>query len=294
MNRDSENKDFQPDRRFDRMSRLVGEPCMERLAKARVMILGLGGVGSWAAECLVRSGVGAVTLVDFDDVCITNFNRQLHALEGTVGEPKAEVMARRLRAINPAADIRVVPQFYNAESGGKILENSPDYVIDAIDCVTAKCHLLATCRARGIPTVTSTGSGGRMDPTRVEVAALSETDVAPLAKMIRKLLRRDHGFPSEGAGPFGITAVFSKEPPSLPYPLSYDNGKGFRCMCSKNNDVPFTCNQRNLIMGTASFVTGAFGLHCAAVAVRALINEQPDQGAVNSRLTAAPSSKPAP
>ena len=269
----SEKTTFQPDRRFDRMSRLVGEPAMEWLARSHVMVLGLGGVGSWAAECLARSGVGIVTLVDFDDVCITNFNRQLHALQGHVGEPKAETMAARLRLINPAADIRVLPQFYNALSSEAILDQKPDFLIDAIDSVTSKAHLLAACLARKLPVVTSTGSGGRIDPTRVEVGDLSETDVDPLAKMIRKLLRRDHGFPKEGKGPFGIPAVFSKEPPAAPHPLTYDCGKGFKCMCAKKNDVPFSCDKRNLIMGTAAFVTGAFGLHCAAVAVRSLMRE---------------------
>ena len=257
------------DRRFDRMARLVGEQKMERLARAHVMILGLGGVGSWSAECLIRSGVGTVTLVDFDDVCITNFNRQLHALEGLVGQPKAEVMASRLRLISPDAKVHVLPEFYNAESAARIFQVRPDFVIDAIDCVTAKCHLLDFCRSAGIALVSSTGSGGRLDPARVEVADLALTDVDPLARMLRKLLRRDFGFPSEG--PFGIPAVFSKELPTLPHALTYDGGKGFRCVCAKGNNPFFNCDQRNLIMGNASFVTGAFGLHCAAVAVRALM-----------------------
>jgi tRNA A37 threonylcarbamoyladenosine dehydratase len=272
MNANSQS--FQLDRRFDRMGRLVGEPAMQRLARAHVMILGLGGVGSWAAECLARSGLGALTIVDFDDICITNFNRQLHALDGFVGQPKAGVMAARLRSVNPAADIRVMPRFYNKDSSAEILSVRPDYVIDAIDCVTAKAHLLATCRAQGIPVVTSTGSGGRLDPTRVEVKDLSQTDVDPLAKMVRKLLRRDYDFPSEDEGHFGITAVFSKEQPSLPHELVYDGGKGFRCMCAKQTDVPFTCDKKNVIMGTAPFVTGAFGLHCASVAIRALMQEE--------------------
>jgi tRNA A37 threonylcarbamoyladenosine dehydratase len=118
--------------------------------------------------------------------------------------------------------------------------------------------------------VTATGSGGRLDPGRVEVADLAFTDVDPLARTLRKLLRRDYGFPPDGT-PFGIPAVFSKEPPTEPYALAYDGGKGFRCVCAKGNNPHFNCDQRNLIMGTAPFVTGAFGLQCAAVAVRMLL-----------------------
>ena len=218
------------DRRFDRMGRLIGEQNLLRLARAHVLVVGIGGVGSWAAESLVRSGIGIVTLVDFDDVCITNFNRQLHALEGRVGEPKAEVMAERLRQINPAAAIRVLPTFYNQETSAHVLGERPDFVIDAIDCVTSKCHLLATCRERGIGVVSSTGSGGRLDPTRIEVDDFSRTDVDPLARAVRKILRRDYGFPGEDQGLFGISAVFSREAATDPQGMSYDGGKGFRCV----------------------------------------------------------------
>ena len=259
------------DRRFDRLGRLIGEDNLLRLARAHVLVVGVGGVGSWAAESLVRSGIGTVTLVDFDDVCITNFNRQLHALEGWVGEPKADVMAARLRQINPAASIRVLATFYNAASSAQVLGEQPDFVIDAIDCVTAKCHLLASCRERGIPVVSATGSGGRLDPTQIAVADLSQTDVDPLARAVRRILRRDHNFPGENKGLFGIPAVFSREAPAAPREMCYDGGKGFRCVCARKNNAFFNCDERNLILGSASFVTGAFGLHCAAVAVRALL-----------------------
>jgi tRNA A37 threonylcarbamoyladenosine dehydratase len=259
------------DRRFDRMGRLVGDDGMQRLTRSHVMVVGVGGVGSWAAESLVRSGVGTLTLVDFDDVCITNFNRQVHAVEGRVGEPKAGVMAERMRQINPSADVRVMACFYSAETADAILSSLPDFVIDAIDCVTSKCHLLAECRNRGIRAVCATGSGGRLDPTRIAVADLSETDVDPLARAVRRILRRDHGFPPEGGGAFGIPAVFSREPAAMPRELAYDNGLGFRCVCAKGNSGLMNCDERNLILGNASFVTGACGLHCAAIVVRALL-----------------------
>ena len=275
------------DRRFDRLGRLVGEVNLHRLARAHVMIMGVGGVGSWAAESLVRSGIGAVTLVDFDDVCITNFNRQLHALDGRVGEPKAEVMAERLRQINPAAVIRVRPVFYNKETSAQLLVEQPDFVIDAIDCVTFKCHLLAACRDRNIRVVSCTGSGGRLDPTRISVADLSETDVDPLARVVRKILRRDYGFPRENKGLFGISAVFSTEAPADPQEMTYDGGGQKRCFCARRNNEFFNCDDRNVILGTVSFVTGTFGLHCAAVVVRALL------APVADGKTGGPSDEPA-
>ena len=160
-------------RRFDRMGRLVGDPGMHQLFESHVMVIGVGGVGSFAAEALVRSGVGRVSIVDFDLICVTNANRQLHTLRGTVGEPKTEVMAERLRLINPQARIDAHRAFYNSESSATLLAEKPDYVVDAIDNVTAKCHLLATCREQGIKVVCSTGAAARMDPTQIETDDLS-------------------------------------------------------------------------------------------------------------------------
>ena len=164
-------------RRFDRMGRLVGDPAMRKLRKTHVMVVGIGGVGSWAAESLARSGVGKITIVDFDEVCITNTNRQLHAVQGMVGKKKAEVMGERLRKINPQATVEVVSEFYNAENSDKMLEGNPDYVIDAIDNLTAKAHLLATCVKRGIPVVTSAGSAAKLDPLRIQKKEIGRAHV---------------------------------------------------------------------------------------------------------------------
>ncbi|MEM9493344.1 MAG: tRNA threonylcarbamoyladenosine dehydratase, partial [Myxococcota bacterium] len=193
-----EAEDYKLHRRFDRMGRLVGDRKMQRLMSAHVLVVGLGGVGSFAAESLARSGVGTLTIVDFDAVCITNFNRQLHAIDGAVGKNKAEVMAQRLGQINRKADIRPRPISYDAEHAEQLLSPRPDFVIDAIDHVTSKCHLLATCRERAIPVVSATGSGGRLDPTQVKVADLAETTTDPLARAIRGILRTRYGFPAQG------------------------------------------------------------------------------------------------
>lgn len=266
---ESELENYKLHRRWDRMGRLVGDAKMKRLMESHVMIIGLGGVGSWAAEAIVRSGVGQVTLVDFDEICVTNFNRQLHTLQGMVGKQKAEVMAERLQKINPALKVNVHAKFYNFETADEIFAVRPDYVVDAIDHVTSKCHLINYCRTREIPLVVSTGSGGRLDPTRIRVKDLNATEIDPLARAIRRILRQQYGFPE--AGSTGIAAVYSDEPATEPEELKYDNGKGFRCVCPQGDNPYFNCDNRNLIMGNAGFVTGAFGFACASVVVRELI-----------------------
>ncbi|OFZ20822.1 MAG: tRNA threonylcarbamoyladenosine dehydratase [Bdellovibrionales bacterium GWB1_55_8] len=267
---EAELEQYKLHRRFDRMGRLVGDTGMERLMGSYVMVIGLGGVGSWAAEGVVRAGVGEIAIVDFDEICVTNCNRQLQAMTGVVGQQKAEVLAERFRKINPQASITAHVKFYNQESSDELLGRKPDYVIDAIDNITAKCHLLHRCRKEGIPVVTATGSGGRLDPTQVVVRDLAETEVDPLARSIRKILRQQYDFPE--CGSFGIPAVFSAEPVIMPQELHYDGGKGFRCVCSNQGNELHTCENRNVIMGNAGFVTGAFGMACASVAVRHLLS----------------------
>jgi tRNA A37 threonylcarbamoyladenosine dehydratase len=265
---DSETR-YRLHRRFDRMGRLIGDPAMKKLMNSHVMVIGLGGVGSWAAEAVLRSGVGRVTVIDFDQICITNSNRQLHALTGLVGQYKSDVMAERLAKINPQARVEGLQKFYNASTSEEILGLKPALIIDAIDNVTAKCHLLGTCRERGIPVICSTGSGGRMDPTQIRSGDLSETEIDPLARAVRRILRQQYGFPESGR--FGITAVYSTEAARDPLELDYDEGKGFQCVCPQGDNGLNTCDQKNLIMGNASFVTGSFGFACASLAIRHLL-----------------------
>jgi tRNA A37 threonylcarbamoyladenosine dehydratase len=270
---EAELDDYKLHRRFDRFGRLVGDRQMKRLADAHIMILGLGGVGSFAAESIARSGVGRITLIDFDEICVTNFNRQLHALQGQIGKAKAQVMAERLRQVNPRARFEPIPLFYNAEHADEIFRERPDFVIDAIDHVTSKCHLLDYCKKRGIPIVCSTGSAGRLDPAQIKVGDLAETSIDPLARAVRGILRDKYGYPTGKKTVFGIPAVFSTEPHTDPVELHYDQGKGFRCVCPQGDNPYFTCDNRNVILGNASFVTGAFGLFCASVAVRHLLGQ---------------------
>ncbi|ATB27431.1 tRNA threonylcarbamoyladenosine dehydratase [Melittangium boletus] len=263
-----EPKPFKLHRRFDRTGRLLGDPAMERLSSARVVVFGMGGVGSYAAEGIVRSGVGHLTLVDFDTVCVTNSNRQLHATVKTVGKPKAELMAQRCREINPEAQVQALCEFYRDELADQLLApGSYDYVVDAIDNVKAKLHLLHRCVSLGIPVVSSMGAAGRLDPTAIRVEDLCETHMDPFAKDIRKLLKRKYNVNTDR--PTGITAVYSIETRRQPLSLRYDADDGFTCVCPNDNDF-HTCEKRTQIDGSVAFVTSVFGMNAAGVVVRRL------------------------
>ena len=276
---------YKTHRRFDRAARLFSEPGLHGLMGARVIVFGMGGVGSFAAEALARSAVGEIVLVDFDDVCVTNTNRQLHAMRGTIGKAKCEVMAERLRLIHPTGSVVAVPQFYSAESSDELLAGRVDYVIDAIDSIKAKVHLIATCVQRGIPIVSSMGAAARLDPTRVRTADLADTEVCPLARDVRRILRTEHGIEVKKGRPIGVTAVFSDETPIAPSPVSYDEGQGFVCVCPNKDNGVYTCEKRARIDGSASFVTGTFGLVAASVAVRAITARAAVTGPASASIT---------
>lgn len=259
-------KPFRLHRRFDRTGRLIGDPGMQRLQGARVAVFGLGGVGSYAVEGLVRSGVGHLTLVDFDVVCVTNSNRQLHATVSTVGKAKAELMAQRCKSINPDVSVTTIVDFYREELSEQMLAGKLDYVVDAIDNIKAKLHLLNECVKRGIPVVSSMGAAGRLDPTYIRVDDLCETHMDPFAKDVRKLLKRKHGVDTNK--PTGITAVFSIEPRRQPFELKYDEGGGFMCVCPHGENEFHNCEDRNQIDGSVAFVTSIFGMQIAGVVIR--------------------------
>src|SRR3954471_6306620 len=195
-------------RRFDRAARLLGDEGVARLARSTVTVFGVGGVGSFAAEALVRSGVGRVILVDYDRICVTNVNRQLHAMKGTLGKPKVEVMAERLRLINPDATIEARAEFYSAETSARLLVPEPDVVIDAIDNIAAKLHLLATCVKDKLRCVSSMGAAARLDPTAVRVSDLATPRIDPFAREIRRNLRVKHGL--DCTQHVGVWAVYSE------------------------------------------------------------------------------------
>ncbi len=258
-------------RRWDRFVRLVGNEGIRRLLGSHVTVFGLGGVGSYLVEALARSAVGRLTLVDFDDVCLTNVNRQLQAFPATVGQSKAELLAERVRAIHPEAWIDPIQSFYQASTSDALLTPQPDFVVDAIDNVTSKVLLLETCVRRGIPVISITGAGARLDPTQVRVADLGQTKVDPLARVLRKeLSKRGLG----EAGDFGIPVVYSEEDVLAPEVPEWDVEKGFQCICPHRADSPHACEKRRTIYGTATFMTAAFAMAAASHVVRRLSGQQ--------------------
>ncbi|RAL24002.1 tRNA threonylcarbamoyladenosine dehydratase [Lujinxingia litoralis] len=255
-------------RRWDRAGRLLGEDAMARLYGAHVMVFGLGGVGSFTAESLARTGVGKLTLVDFDRVCGTNTNRQLHAMKGTFGKWKADLMAERCALINPEGTVIGRRAFYHEATSESFLGQRPDFVVDAIDNVSAKVHLLTSCLEQGIEVVSCMGAAGKADPTKIEIDDLARTKGDPLARAVRKILRQNGVM--KGKGRVGIPTVYSSEVRHQPQSLSYDGTAGFRCICPTKGNELHSCDHRNLIEGTVSFVTGTFGMMAASVVVREL------------------------
>lgn len=245
--------------RFSGIARLYGADALERFRQATVMVVGIGGVGSWTAESLARSGVGHLVLVDPDDLCITNTNRQIHAEEGSYGQPKTRAMAARLRIIHPGIRITEHQVFLSERNAAELIGAGVDAVVDAIDAVRAKCHLLSTCVRAKIPVVTSGAAGGRLDPTRIRVADLAHTSKDTLLASVRKRLRAEHGFPKAPergpVTPFGIEAVYSEESPTYP---TCDGGTSHE----RPNDLPggIKCDAG---YGSITHITASFGLVAA-------------------------------
>ncbi len=255
------------EQRFGGMGRLYGQAGMERLRAARVTVIGVGGVGSWSVEALVRSGVGQVTMIDMDDVCVTNTNRQLHALSGTEGFPKVSVLAERMRRINPECGLREVPEFVTRANAGTLLAEPCDFVIDAVDRASIKAVIIATCRSRGVPVLTVGGAGGRRDATAIRSGDLARSGGDDLLRLVRRLLRREHGFPSGEDGPFGVSCVYSAEPQIYPWAdgtcrAEAETGSSLQMDCASG-------------FGAATFVTGVFGFAAAGEVVRRLAEGSP-------------------
>jgi tRNA threonylcarbamoyladenosine dehydratase len=251
--------------RFGGVARLFGRAGLERLAAAHVSVIGVGGVGSWTVEGLARSGVGALTLVDLDDVCVTNVNRQLPALDGEIGRPKVAVLAQRVRLINPACHVAMAHEFFTPSSAPRLLAGPFDFVVDAIDRMTPKALLIAGCVERGWPVLTVGAAGGRRDPTRIRTGDLGEASADELLRQVRKKLRRKHDF-EPGAQRrrvhFGVRCVWSEEKPVFPWAdgtcaAEPEPGGNLQLDCESG-------------FGTAVFVTGAFGLAAAGEVVRAI------------------------
>ncbi|WP_366922578.1 tRNA threonylcarbamoyladenosine dehydratase [Metallumcola ferriviriculae] len=247
--------------KFSRTELLIGPQGVARLTGAHVAVFGVGGVGSYAVEALVRAGVGRLTIVDYDDICLTNINRQLHALYSTVGRAKVEVMAERIKDINPDAQVNALCKWYLPDQADEVLDESLDYIIDAIDTVTAKLDLIEQAFKRGIPIVSAMGAGNKLNAAELTVADISETRVCPLAKVMRKELRK-RGIST------GLKVVYSPETPMRPDKGAADC-KDF-CICPGGDAA---CAKKRQIPGSISFVPPVSGMLLAGEVVNQLLKE---------------------
>ncbi|MEW6982069.1 tRNA cyclic N6-threonylcarbamoyladenosine(37) synthase TcdA [Colwelliaceae bacterium 6471] len=242
--------------RFGGIARLYGTDGATLLKNAHFCVIGIGGVGSWAAEALARNGVGQLTLIDLDDICTTNVNRQIHALSNTVGQSKVEVMAERILQINPECKVTQVEDFVTLDNLKALLSNQFDYVVDAIDSVKIKSAMINHCKRNKQPIITVGGAGGQTDPSKIAITDLSQTYQDPLLAKVKNQLRREYGFPAAdikkaSKRKFGIDAVFSTEQ------LVYPTDQGDVCHAKQSSDgvMRLDCSGG---FGAATHVTASF------------------------------------
>jgi tRNA threonylcarbamoyladenosine dehydratase len=250
-------------RRFGGIARVYGAAALERFAAARVAVIGVGGVGSWAVEALARSGIGALTLVDLDQVAESNINRQLLALDSTLGRAKVEVLRERVLDINPACRVSVIEEFIDSDNVATILHRGPDQVVDCIDGARAKAALIAHCRGQGMPLVTVGGAGGQVDPTRIRLTDLAQSAHDPLLARVRRLLRQEYGFSSDPKQRFGVPCVWSDEP------MAFRGADGEVCPQAPAGAEPRSLSCAGGI-GSVMTVTASFGLVAVAEVLRRL------------------------
>lgn len=246
---------------FSRTELLIGKECLERLHKSKVAVFGIGGVGTFVVEGLVRAGVGKFVLIDDDCVCLTNINRQLIATRKTVGKPKVEVMQERILEINPKAEVKLYQKFYMPDNAEELIYDDYDYIVDAIDTVTAKVDLIVRAKQKHIPVISSMGAGNKLNPALFEVADIYDTTVCPLAKVMRKELRT--------RGVETLKVVYSREKPIKPVE-NETNSCSENCICPKGTTRK--CIVRRQIPGSISFVPSVAGLIIAGEVVKDLID----------------------
>jgi tRNA A37 threonylcarbamoyladenosine dehydratase len=245
------------EQRFSGIGRLYGQRAFTLLQQARIAVVGIGGVGSWTAEALTRTGVCNLTLIDLDEVCISNVNRQIHALDGNIGKAKAEAMRERMHLINPAVRVQTIVDFFTPSTAEALLSLPFDVIVDAIDSVDNKCLLIAECLRRGRALITCGSVGGRVDPTQIRKADLNFTTNDTLLRNVRKKLRKQYAVSAEG--PLGVTAVYSLEAPVFP------NASGEVCTIrEKGVNSRMDCSTG---FGTSTQVAGSLGFAAAAAAI---------------------------
>lgn len=248
------------EQRFGGISRLYGRDGLERLRQAHVCVIGVGGVGSWAVEALARSGLGCLTMIDLDDVCITNVNRQLPALDGTVGRPKVEVLGERVRLIQPDCQVSAVTEFLTVDNAERLLEPEFTWVIDCVDRMSIKALIIAHCLRQKRRILTVGGAGGRRLTTAVRIEDLNRTEGDRLLRQVRKRLRQDGVCPADRRKKCGVPTVFSSEPQVFPWADG-----SCRATAEPGENLKMDCASG---YGAATFVTGTFGFAAAGEVVR--------------------------
>ncbi len=244
---------------FSRTELLVGKEAMERLSAARVAVFGIGGVGGYTVEALVRSGVGAIDLIDDDKICLTNLNRQIFATRKTVGQYKVDMAAQRIAEINPDVKVKTYKTFYTPDTAAQFDFTQYDYIVDAIDTVSGKLALVMQAKAAGTPIISSMGAGNKMDPTAFQVADIYDTSVCPLARVMRYELKR--------RGVKKLKVVYSQEPPMTPID---DMAISCRAHCICPPGTARKCTQRRQVPGSNAFVPSVVGLIIAGEVVKDL------------------------
>jgi len=269
--------------RFGGIARVYGEPALKKIHAAHVCVVGIGGVGSWAVESLARSGVGEITMIDLDEICVTNINRQLHAMDGEIGRQKTAAMASRIKAINPDCKINCLETFFSKRNSDDILNSNFDYVIDAIDQSIAKSHLLAECKQRGIPVICCGSAGGLTDPTKILISDLSRSFNDALLLQVRRDLRKHYGFPT-GADlkrkikgkKFGIDCIFSSESPV--FPQCDGSVSPLRPASPKNGESGSTRLNCNSGFGSITHMTATIGLFATSQCLKNLASSPDENG----------------
>ena len=247
---------------FSRTQLLLGESAMQELANKRVAVFGIGGVGGYACEALVRSGIGAFDLIDDDKVCLTNLNRQIIATRKTVGKYKTEVMKERMLEINPNVDVRIHNCFFLPENADEFPFDEYDYIIDAVDTVTAKISIIMKANELGIPVISSMGAGNKLNPAEFEVADIYKTSVCPLAKVMRRELKKRNVK--------HLKVVYSKEKPVRPIE---DIGISCRTNCICPPGAAHKCTERRDIPGSTAFVPSVVGLIIASEVIKDITHD---------------------
>ncbi|MGX2975239.1 tRNA cyclic N6-threonylcarbamoyladenosine(37) synthase TcdA [Ursidibacter arcticus] len=247
------------EQRFGGIGRLYTPAGLARLQQAHICVIGIGGVGSWAVEALARSGIGKLTLIDMDDICVTNINRQIHAMSGEIGKLKTEVMRERVLKINPECEVLIVDDFITLDNLAEYLNQGYDYVIDAIDSVRVKAGIIAYCKRHKIKLITTGGAGGQTDPTQIQITDLSKTIQDPLASKVRSLLRKEYHFSQNPKRKFGIDCVFSTQPLIFP-------------KMQEGCEISATMNCANGF-GAATMVTATFGFFAVSRVIEKLLKD---------------------